>query len=178
MPPTPVCKNLKGSNPHLWEYPIYTQPMGLVKMDRAGPLTTLNWAEQKIRAVGSHQIGFIYPNIQHNSTARTISISICLFFFFFKLCVSVSLSMEALSSPLYLTPRPRHSCPLKWCSSGSVLLFPPCLKTPAKHNNMGIIKASVAVEQQTQKTITALIRIGTRGRYSFSLLFSSLLQLS
>ena len=119
-----------------------------------------------------------HPTEQH-STARTISISICLFFFFFfKLCVSVSLSMEALSSPLYLTPRPRHSCPLKWCSSGSVLLFPPCLKTPAKHNNMGIIKASVAVEQQTQKNITALVRIGTRGRYSFSLLFSSLLQLS
>ncbi|KAM3686819.1 hypothetical protein ACJW31_10G030900 [Castanea mollissima] len=71
--------------------------------------------------------------------------------------------MEALSSPLYLTPRPRHSCPVKWSSSGLVLLFPPRLKTPAKHNNMGIIKASVAVEQQTQKNITALIRIGTRG---------------
>ncbi len=85
---------------------------------------------------------------------------------------SLSLSMESLSSSLYLNQAltPRHPCPVKWRSSGSVLLLgfsSPRLKTPP-FLRKGIIKASVAVEQQTQKTKTAVIRIGTRGRY-FSL---------
>uniref|UniRef100_A0A2N9EQM5 Porphobilinogen deaminase, chloroplastic n=1 Tax=Fagus sylvatica TaxID=28930 RepID=A0A2N9EQM5_FAGSY len=75
--------------------------------------------------------------------------------------------MESLSSSLYLNQAltPRHPCPVKWRSSGSVLLLgfsSPCLKTPP-FLRKGIIKASVAVEQQTQKTKTAVIRIGTRG---------------
>ncbi|KAG6667845.1 hypothetical protein CIPAW_01G129500 [Carya illinoinensis] len=44
----------------------------------------------------------------------------------------------------------------------------PCLKTPGflrntRKHGVGIIRASVAVEQQTEKTKVALIRIGTRG---------------
>ena len=49
----------------------------------------------------------------------------------------------------------------------------PSLKSSAFSKNRakpraGVTKASIAVEQQTQQTKVALIRIGTRGRYSFS----------
>jgi hypothetical protein len=113
-----------------------------------------------------HAHALTHIRLQTEKSLQTQNIDI--FLFLFKL----SLSMESLSSSLYLNQAltPRHPCPVKWRSSGSVLLLgfsSPCLKTPP-FLRKGIIKASVAVEQQTQKTKTAVIRIGTRGRY-FSL---------
>ena len=66
--------------------------------------------------------------------------------------------------------------PVKVSSGGlvSVLDFPlssmkaPAFPSSSRKQNFGVVRASVAVEQPTQKTkVAALIRIGTRGRCVF-----------
>jgi len=77
--------------------------------------------------------------------------------------------METLSSlctSQALMSRP--SSPAIFCTSGSVSFTGFSLKTQAfskKKQTLSFVKASVAVEQQTQEAKVALIRIGTRGRY-------------
>ena len=47
----------------------------------------------------------------------------------------------------------------------SLSLKPPAFSNGAKKfHGVGLIRASVAVEQQVEKTKVALVRIGTRGR--------------
>lgn len=82
--------------------------------------------------------------------------------------------MEAVSSSLCMNRALslRHCCPIKWGTGGSVSLVgfsTPCLgaspflRNYATKHGAGVIRASVAVEQQTEKTKVALVKIGTRG---------------
>ncbi|KAG5241632.1 hypothetical protein OIU76_024812 [Salix suchowensis] len=60
----------------------------------------------------------------------------------------------------------RSSSPAIFCTSGSVSFTGFSLKTqafPKKKQTLRFVRASVAVEQQTQEAKVALIRIGTRG---------------
>ncbi|KAA0051748.1 porphobilinogen deaminase [Cucumis melo var. makuwa] len=74
--------------------------------------------------------------------------------------------MAVLSSPsVSHSPMPRP------CNVGSLLGFsslslkPPAFSNGAKKfHGVGLIRASVTVEQQVEKTKVALVRIGTRGR--------------
>ncbi|KAM1064630.1 hypothetical protein ACFX15_028095 [Malus domestica] len=86
-------------------------------------------------------------------------------------------SSSSCSSSL-LTKQPLPSCSsINFAAGiGSVSVLDssmPSLKTRAfpnsirKHSLIGIPRAFVAVEQQIQKSKVALIKIGTRGRYSF-----------
>ncbi|KAG6767183.1 hypothetical protein POTOM_028365 [Populus tomentosa] len=86
--------------------------------------------------------------------------------------------METLSSlctSQALMSRP--SSPAIFCTSGSVSFTGFSLKTQAfskKKQTLSFVKASVAVEQQTQEAKVSLIRIGTRGRLLFSGLCASI----
>ncbi|KAF4358603.1 porphobilinogen deaminase, chloroplastic [Cannabis sativa] len=81
----------------------------------------------------------------------------------------MSLTMDILSSSMLTNQSlmARPSCPVNLSSSGSVSVLGFSLPSPrmacVRNHGIGVIRASVAVEQQTQKTRVALIRIGTRG---------------
>ncbi|XP_038906286.1 porphobilinogen deaminase, chloroplastic [Benincasa hispida] len=75
--------------------------------------------------------------------------------------------MGVLSSPSVShspMPRPRNVGSLSLLGFSSLSLKPPAFSNGAKKfHGFGLIRASVAVEQQTEKTKVALVRIGTRG---------------
>lgn len=75
--------------------------------------------------------------------------------------------MGVLSSPSVShspMPRPCNVTSLSFLGFSSLSLKPPALSNGAKKfHGFGLIRASVAVEQQTEKTKVALVRIGTRG---------------
>ena len=79
--------------------------------------------------------------------------------------------MVALSSPsVSHSPmaRPCNLASLSLPGFSSLSLKPPAfINAPKKLHGLGLIRASVAVEQQAGKTKVALLRIGTRGRYNF-----------
>ncbi|KAH8503028.1 hypothetical protein H0E87_014375 [Populus deltoides] len=73
-------------------------------------------------------------------------------------------TLSSLGTSQALMSRP--SSPAIFCTSGSVSFTGFSLKTQAfskKKQTLSFVKASVAVEQQTQEAKVALIRIGTRG---------------
>lgn len=90
------------------------------------------------------------------------------------ICIRIGLNSQELSFSTVLC-----SCCLflemnTLCSSalhGSSLHVPKSPFSKCRTVRSEVTKASVAVEQQTQQTKVALIRIGTRGRYSFSSIF-------
>ncbi|POO03564.1 Porphobilinogen deaminase [Trema orientale] len=77
--------------------------------------------------------------------------------------------MDMLSSTMLTNQAlmARPSIPVHLSSRGSVSVLGFSLPSPRtncmRHHGIAVIRASVAVEQQTQKTRVALIRIGTRG---------------
>ncbi|KAH0990758.1 hypothetical protein GBA52_002241 [Prunus armeniaca] len=92
--------------------------------------------------------------------------------------------METLCSSSLLTKQALPLSSINFAGAGTVSVpgfslpslktraFPVCIR---KHSAVGIPRASVAVEQQTQKAKLALIRIGTRGRYTFPVIADFLL---
>ena len=76
--------------------------------------------------------------------------------------------MGVLSSPSVShspMPRPCNVGSLSLLGFSSLSLKPPAFSNGAKKfHGVGLIRASVAVEQQVEKTKVALVRIGTRGR--------------
>ena len=71
---------------------------------------------------------------------------------------SPSISHYPMARPCNLVSLSRHGF-------SSLSLKPPAFSTGGKKfHGFGLIRASVAVEQQAEKTKVALVRIGTRGR--------------
>ncbi|KAF5727084.1 porphobilinogen deaminase chloroplastic [Tripterygium wilfordii] len=73
--------------------------------------------------------------------------------------------MEISSSPYRSHSTLRSPCPVNFFRTGFGFSLPR-IKTqasPSRKRGLGVTKASVAVQQQTQKSKVAIIRIGTRG---------------